>query len=276
MRILALTRYGRSGATSRLRILQYLPALHEAGIDVTPAPLPDDKYLEALYAGRRAVDSIAVGHVRRLLALLAARCYDVVGVTIECLSWLSALVRQAKHGDAQILFWDDAGFRAEAVHGQPSELLDQTPIVYRPRQWQSESAASAVGPRAESWLCTYAGGLTGELSVVLLRRSIHRRRWPVRLIPDGLPAHRTRLVRGQVNLTGGKLSRHFFLGYAPELNSDELAWSYVTRTGSARRPLQQGMKLAGRIDQRLVNVCDDPKLDQTLYQAPPVANIRDC
>ena len=187
-----------------------------------------------------------------------------------------ALARQAKRDGAQILFWDESGFRADTVHGKTWGLRGQTPIVYRPGQRQSISAASAVGPRGEFWFCTYTGGLNGELFVALLRQLMYRRRRPVRLILDGLPAHKTRLVRDYVESTAGQLSLHFLPGYAPELNPDELVWSHVKRTGTARRPLQHGEKLAGRIDQQLAGVRDDPKLVRSFFQAPSVAYIRDC
>jgi len=187
-----------------------------------------------------------------------------------------ALARQAKRDGAQILFWDESGFRADTVHGKTWGLRGQTPIVYRPGQRQSISAASAVGPRGEFWFCTYVGGLNGELFVGLLGQLMHRRKKPVRLILDSLPAHKTRLVRDYVESTAGKLSLHFLPGYAPELNPDELVWSHVKRTGTARRPLQQGEKLAGRIDQQLADVRDNPKLVRSFFQAPSVAYIRDC
>ena len=62
----------------------------------------------------------------------------------------------------------------------------------------------------------------------------------------------------------------------PELNPDELVWSHVKRTGTARRPLQQGEKLRERIDEELAAVRDDPKLVRSFFQAPSVAYIRDC
>jgi len=51
--VLLLCRYDRLGASSRLRFLDYLPALAERGIAATVAPFFDDAYLEAYYAGRR-------------------------------------------------------------------------------------------------------------------------------------------------------------------------------------------------------------------------------
>jgi transposase len=187
-----------------------------------------------------------------------------------------ALARQAKREGAQILFWDESGFRADTVHGKTWGLRGQTPIVHRPGQRQSISAASAVGPRGEFWFCTYAGGLSGELFVELLRQLMHRRKKPVRLILDSLPAHKTRLVRDYIESTKGKLSLHFLPGYAPELNPDELVWSHVKRTGTARQPLQQGEKLAGRVDQQLAEVRDDPALVRSFFLAPSVAYIHDC
>ena len=187
-----------------------------------------------------------------------------------------ALARQAKREGAQILFWDESGFRADTVHGKTWGRRGQTPVVYRPGQRQSISAASAVGPRGEFWFCTYAGGLNGELFAELLSQLMQRRKKPVRLILDSLPAHTTRLVRDYVESTEGRLSLHFLPGYAPELNPDELLWSHLKRTGTARRPLQQGEKLAGRIGPQLADVRDDPKLVRSFFRAPSVAYIHDC
>jgi len=49
--LLILSRYSRMGASSRLRMLQYIPWLEAAGIRVEVASLFDDAYLEALYGG---------------------------------------------------------------------------------------------------------------------------------------------------------------------------------------------------------------------------------
>ena len=48
MKVLYLARYGRLGASSRVRGYQYLPYLREAGLDITVAPLLPDAYLTAL------------------------------------------------------------------------------------------------------------------------------------------------------------------------------------------------------------------------------------
>jgi transposase len=142
-----------------------------------------------------------------------------------------AIARQAKTSGGEVYFWDESGFRADAVHGQTWGKKGETPVVQRPGQRQSISAASAVNARGAFWYCTYHGGLNAELFIKLLRRMMRRRIRPVHLVVDGLPAHKTALVKAYVASTQGMLTLHFLPGYAPELNPDELVWSHVKRTG---------------------------------------------
>jgi len=74
-----------------------------------------------------------------------------------------SITAAAKRESAEIYFWDESGFRADAVQGTTWGVKGETPVVEVPGKRQTISAAS---------------------------------------------------------------------GYAPELNPDELVWSYVKRTGS--------------------------------------------
>ena len=145
-----------------------------------------------------------------------------------------AIAQQAKASGGEVYFWDESGFRADAVHGKTWGRKGQTPVVERPGQRQSISAASAVNARGAFWYCTYEGGLNAELFVTLLRKMMRHRSKPVHLVVDGLPAHKTALVKAYVASTDGMLTLHFLPGYAPELNPDELVWSHMKRTGVAR------------------------------------------
>jgi transposase len=152
----------------------------------------------------------------------------------------------------------------------------QTPVVERPGQRQSISAASAVNAKGAFWFCTYAGALNAELFVVLLKKMMRYRRRPVHLVLDGLPAHKKACVKKYVESTNGKLTLHFLPGYAPDLNPDELVWSHVKRTGVARRPLRKGEKLNEKITEQLAEIQDQPELVRSFFDAPSVAYIRDC
>jgi transposase len=186
-----------------------------------------------------------------------------------------AIVGKARAQGAEILFWDESGFRADTVHGKTWGVRGQTPIVHRPGQRQSISAASAVSARGAFWFCTYAGALNGELFVELLKKLMRGRKRPLHLVLDGLPAHNSPIVRDYLASTNGKLTFHFLPGYAPDLNPDELVWSHLKRTGSARRPLQKGEKLRERIEQQLAKLKKTPALLRSFFKAPSVAYIAD-
>ena len=70
-----------------------------------------------------------------------------------------AIARQAKAAGGEVFFWDESGFRADTVHGKTWGVKGRTPVVERPGQRQSISAASAVNARGGFWYCTYEGGL---------------------------------------------------------------------------------------------------------------------
>ncbi|UIF88672.1 IS630 family transposase (plasmid) [Cupriavidus necator] len=187
-----------------------------------------------------------------------------------------AIARQAKAQGAEVFFWDESGFRADTVHGKTWGVRGQTPVVQRPGQRQSISAASAVNAKGAFWFCTYKGALNAEFFVELLKKMMRHRKKPVHLVLDSLPAHKKALVREYVDSTRGKLTLHFLPGYAPDLNPDELVWSHVKRTGAARRPLQKGEKLQERIEAQLADVRQKPCLVRSFFQAPSVAYISDC
>jgi len=187
-----------------------------------------------------------------------------------------AIARQAKAEGGEVFFWDESGFRADTVHGKTWGVKGQTPVVERPGQRQSISAASAVNARGGFWYCTYEGALDAELFITLLQQMMKHRRKPVHLVVDGLPAHKTKRVKDYVASTKGKLTLHFLLGYAPDLNPDELVWSHMKRTGVARTPLRKGEKLKDKVEHQLAVIKKLPELVRSFFMAPSVAYITDC
>jgi transposase len=154
-----------------------------------------------------------------------------------------AIARCAKAEKADIYFWDESGFRADAVQGTTWGAKRHTPMVQVRGQRQSISAASAVSAKGAFWFATYQGAMTGASFVELLDQLMYRRKKPLHLILDSLPAHKTAAVKDYVASKQGKLTLHYLPGYTPDLNPDELVWSHAKRTGAARRSLQAGEKL---------------------------------
>lgn len=119
MKILLLSRYGRCGASSRIRSYQYLPYLKTEGIDVTVAPLLEDQYLEDLYAGRRMrMGAIARAYFQRLRYLLKSPCFDLLWVEYELLPWLPAWAEGALSAwrIPYVVDYDDATFHRYGRH----------------------------------------------------------------------------------------------------------------------------------------------------------------
>lgn len=186
-----------------------------------------------------------------------------------------ALAAQAKRDGAAIYCWDESGFRADRVQGKTWAPIGQTPVVHVPGQRQGISAASAVSAKGAFWFVTYHGALNGASFVELLKKLMYRRKKPVRLVLDGLPAHKTKVVNTSVASTQGRLTLHILPGYAPELNPDELVWSHAKRTGPARRPLHTGEKLEPRVAAQLADIGNNPNLVRSFFRHPSVAYISD-
>ena len=187
-----------------------------------------------------------------------------------------AIAKQAKRDGADIAFWDESGFRADAVHGTTWGARGVTPVVRVPGQRQSISAASAVSAQGTFWFATYKGGLNGALFVTLLKRLMRGRQRPLHLVLDSLPAHKTRLAASYVAATQGKLTLHFLPGYAPDLNPDELVWSHAKRSVITRRPLQQGEQLEERVQGQLAAMKKNKPLIRSFFKHPDVSYITDC
>jgi glycosyltransferase involved in cell wall biosynthesis len=89
MQLTAFTKYGRMAASTRQRLLQYMPALQAAGLELDFRPLLDDEYVASLATGRRyARRNIAAAYVRRIGEIALKPLGDVVFVYGELLPWL--------------------------------------------------------------------------------------------------------------------------------------------------------------------------------------------
>ncbi len=113
MKILLLSRYGSMGASSRIRLYQYLPYLKTHGIDCFVAPLLDDDYILSLYSGKsRLLFSIISSYIQRIWIVLNSRSFDLVWLEKELFPWLPVWVeRILSHANIPYMVdYDDATF----------------------------------------------------------------------------------------------------------------------------------------------------------------------
>ena len=119
MRVAAFTKYDREAASTRQRVLQYLPYLDRAGIEVDVHPLLDDAYVRSLASGRPSSKaSIAAAYVRRVRQLLHRPAPDLLWVYAELFPWLpAAFERIAFRSQSPVLYdFDDAFFQPYNDH----------------------------------------------------------------------------------------------------------------------------------------------------------------
>jgi glycosyltransferase involved in cell wall biosynthesis len=112
-------KYGDRAAATRQRLLQYLPALRAAGIEVDVFPLLGNAHLERVATERGAsVPGTAMAYIRRLLQLVRLRRPDVVWVHYELFPYLPGFVeKMAGLAGAPIVYdFDDAIFHMYDQH----------------------------------------------------------------------------------------------------------------------------------------------------------------
>ena len=122
VRVAAFTKYDREAASTRQRVLQYLPLLEQAGISVEVHPLLDDAYVRALATGDAPSKTmVAIAYARRLRQLLRGPSADMLWVYAELFPWLPAgFERLAFRSGTPLLYdFDDAFFQPYDEHRNP-------------------------------------------------------------------------------------------------------------------------------------------------------------
>lgn len=118
MKVLLLSRYGRMGASSRVRSLQYLPLLESKGWQVDVSPLFSDSYLQAFYSGQPCRIQVIAGYWRRLKVMIRAGRYDLIWIEKEAFPFMPALAERLlfKVGVPYVVDYDDALFHRYDKH----------------------------------------------------------------------------------------------------------------------------------------------------------------
>lgn len=162
MKVLHLGRYGRLGASSRVRSYQYFPYLKSCGIEVTTAPLLGDNYLHNLYGGRRPQWAEIVGvYVRRLRRLLSSRSFDLLWIEKELFPWFPAWAEAilSMSGIPLLVDYDDAIFHRYDLHsnalvrivlgGKIDRIMRQAALVTVGNEYLGDRARRAGAKRVE-------------------------------------------------------------------------------------------------------------------------------
>ena len=141
MRILLLARYGRLGASSRVRFEQFLPQLRAAGHEIVSAPLFDDDYLTALYGeGKRKTTAVLAAYANRLGVIRTRGHYDLVWMEKEALPWMPASFEAwlLRGGPPMVVDYDDADFADPSAAERLPQGEYDIPMVIQDKRFDGD------------------------------------------------------------------------------------------------------------------------------------------
>ena len=79
--IIVFSRYSELGASSRLRIIQYLPILEKNHISCNVHPFFNERYLKNLYSNKKInLINLIYLFLRRFILLFSVKKYDLVWI----------------------------------------------------------------------------------------------------------------------------------------------------------------------------------------------------
>lgn len=144
---------------------------------------------------------------------------------IRVQKWLNEeypkIQNEAKKEQRDIWFGDEAGFKSTDHGGTTWGKRGKTPIVRTTGARFGTNSISAITKKGSLRFMLYSNSFTGAICIEFLKRLIQNQKYPITLIWDGHPAHRTKAVAEFVASTNGKLKVYALPPYSPELNPDE-------------------------------------------------------
>jgi glycosyltransferase involved in cell wall biosynthesis len=161
MKALMLTRYERSGASSRLRMIQYAETLQAHGIEHSLNPFFNKSYLERLYRERSTLGPAMTAYADRLGQLRSAGKADLIWLEKEALPWIPWGIERALLPQAVpvVVDFDDAVFHRYDMHRSTSvrrllgskldKLMASASLVTAGNRYLADRAQSAGALRVE-------------------------------------------------------------------------------------------------------------------------------
>ncbi|WP_390547374.1 glycosyltransferase family 4 protein [Qipengyuania sp. MTN3-11] len=177
--ILLLPRYSDLGPSSRLRMSQFVPALHAAGFDTQTKPFFSDRYLERFFAHGRQGKAEALRSVARRLGTLSRSTADVFWIEKEVFPFLPAIAERQVWGGRTpyVLDFDDAIFHN---YDQSGSAVIRALLGDKLRPLIANSASVIVG---NEYLADYVVR-AGARDVAIVPTVVDPARYPIKAPPD--------------------------------------------------------------------------------------------
>jgi transposase len=141
---------------------------------------------------------------------------------------LARVEKKAVEERRTIVFIDESGVYLLPMVVRTYAPCGQTPILKEFLSYKHLSLIGAVTPQGKLFLTVYAHSITSREVVLFLGQLLRMIAGLLLVIWDGIPSHRSRIVKAY--LADGAAKRiHLeqLPGYAPDLNPTEWVWSYL-------------------------------------------------
>lgn len=122
------------------------------------------------------------------------------------------------------------------------------PVLHHSLNWQNLSVIAAIDA-ATFRFHFVAGAMKADQLAGFLKTLCCTTCERLMIIWDGLPGHKSRLVKNQVGSMNGQIVMNYLPAYAPELNPVEYIWAYLKQHEIANQCAQtigEVAKLASR------------------------------
>jgi len=159
MNILLLSRYGRLGASSRQRFLQYLPYLQARGFSIAVSPLQPDDYVKNPSYGHMSLPTVVRRYFAHLKTILTSAHYDLLWIEKELLPWVPGWIESVLMPARTpfVIDYDDAVFHRYDSHPNPfvrkmygrklDKFMRRAALVIVGNDYLAERARNAGAPR---------------------------------------------------------------------------------------------------------------------------------
>lgn len=179
--------------------------------------------------------------------------------------------KYAKKKGAEIFWLDEATIRSDDPLQRTWGEKGKTPVVKTSGQRQAINAISALSNKGGFWYHVFDGKFNADKCIECLKSFQKGRKYPVILIVDGHPVHKSKKVTNYIESLDGEVELVFLPPYAPDLNPDELVWNQMRNVGTSKKPLKKGESLKNRAALDLENIKRNKGLIKSFFQESTVS-----
>jgi transposase len=139
---------------------------------------------------------------------------------------LAGAKKNAQKQGRIIVFIDESGLSERPTQVRSWAPRGQTPVLQYHFNWHQLSAIAGI-TFYRFYFRLFPGAIKGPQVIEFLHALGRQIRHKVLVIWDGLPAHRSQLVRDYVESLKGAIQIEYLPAYAPELNPTEYLWGHL-------------------------------------------------